>query len=277
MTLDRDWLVAVARAERVALGTTIQYTPPERWEAVSPVEGWRVKDVLAHLAATEVAAAAYVGDESPAEVEEFEKSLPEGESFTLDGFNDWSVRRRADVHTVSLAQEWGRAADLLLARVAKSSPEEWREKVIDWLMGEIRLGYLVQLRVTEWWIHGEDVRFGAGLPPRKEHPPIHSVNDLGIRMLPYWLARAGKSFPRKSVKVGLDGAGGGSWHYGLEAGYRPPQGRKPDVTIGGRGDAFATLVARRADPDVLLYEGLVNYGGDPEIAEAILQEIRISG
>jgi hypothetical protein len=51
MDIDRDRMLAIARHERDALGRTVQYTPPDRWEAESPCEVWRVKDVLAHLAA----------------------------------------------------------------------------------------------------------------------------------------------------------------------------------------------------------------------------------
>src|SRR5438128_500884 len=83
-----------ARAKREALGRTIQYTPSDRWDAPSAAAGWRNRDVIGHLAAQEVAAAASVAGEPLTELEEFRKSL-EAAPFSLDEFNGWTVRRRA--------------------------------------------------------------------------------------------------------------------------------------------------------------------------------------
>jgi uncharacterized protein (TIGR03083 family) len=275
VALDRDWLIGIARHERVALGTTVQYTPPDRWEAESPCEGWRVKDVLAHLAGAEVAAAALVGEEEATELEEFRKTLDTG-PLTLNGWNAWAVEKRRDAPTRSLALEWGRAADLLLARTSETAPEEWLKRVVAWFDYDLPLGYLIQLRVCEWWVHGEDIRAGGGLPPRREHPPIFCVNDFAIRSLPYWLSLAEQTFPG-SVQVTLEGVGEGTWHRGLAPGDRPSEKKKPDVVIDGYGYYFALVAAGRMDPDVALYEGVINAGGNAAAIDAIFKNLRVSG
>jgi uncharacterized protein (TIGR03083 family) len=273
MTLDRSWLLATARAEREALGRTVQYTAPEAWDAESPCEGWRNKDVLAHLAASDVAAASIIADEEATEVEEYRKTL-DGREFRGPEWNDWTVERRRDVPTLQLATEWGRAADLLLSRAAKADDDEWQDRMVAWTAGDIRLGYLVQARVAEWWAHGEDVREGGLLPPRREPNPIYALNDLAIRMIPYGLSLEGRSFPGRSVRIDLEGVGEGSWHQGLEAGKSPPEGKRPDAYIEGRGYEFASVAAKRADPDVVLYEGVILIGGDLEVAEAVVRSLR---
>ena len=271
--MDRDELLAVARHERDSLGRTVQYTPPERWLEASPCEGWRVKDVLAHLAASEVAAAALVGGEAITELDEYRKSL-DGEPVTPDGWNGWSVARRADDAPVALALEWGRAADLLLARAAAATEEDWRDLEIAWVAGDIRLRYLVQARVAEWWVHGEDIREGAALPPRIEHRPVSLVNDLAIRLIPYSLSLADLSFPGKVVRVSLEGVGGGTWVASTDARPHTPEDSPSDALIAGRGYAFASVAGGRADADVCLYEGLLNVGGDIEVGEAVLHTLR---
>lgn len=273
MTLDRTWLLGVASAEREALGRTIQYTDPSYWEKASRLEGWRVRDVVAHLAASEVFSSAVLGDEEPTEVEEYVKSAGT-DRVDLDGFNGWAVARRADLPLHHVAMEWGRAADLLLARASKTSEEDWRSRAVRWFTGDLKLGYLIQARVSEWWSHGDDIRTGSDQPPRVEHPPIFCLNDLAIRMLPYALGLDGKSYPGRSVQVTLEGAGEGRWHYGLQAGFIPPKGKEPDAYILGRAPAFALVAARRADPDVALYDGALNIGGDTELARSVLQSIR---
>ncbi len=148
--LDRTWLLGTARAEREALGRTIQYTPPDAWDQESPAEGWRNRDIVAHLAATEVAAAAVIAGEPPSELEEYMKTL-NGEPFSVDAFNDYSVRKRANEPFRVVVREWGQAADLLLVRAGKLSDEEWSERKVDWVAGRIGVPYLVQERVVEWW------------------------------------------------------------------------------------------------------------------------------
>jgi uncharacterized protein (TIGR03083 family) len=271
--LDREWLLGEARAEREALGRTVQYTDPARWDAESPNEGWRLKDVMAHLAASETVAAAVIGDEPPTEFEEYRKSL-DGSPLRVDGWNDWSVARRRDDPALALALDWGRAADLFLVRASKVTPEDWEERTVQWTVGEMRVGYLVQYRLAEWWGHGEDVREGGGLAPRLEHPPIYFVNDLAVRLIPYGLGLQGKSFPGKTVRVELEGMGEGEWLAALAAGETPPEGRKPDAYIAGRGHAFASVATGRADPDVCLYEGILQVGGDVELCNAVLKALR---
>ena len=270
--LDREWLLGVARAERDALGRTVQYTDPSRWEAESPNEGWRIKDVMAHLAASELVAAAVIGDEPLVEVDEYRKGL-DG-PLTVDGWNDWSVDRRREEGALALAMEWGRAADLFLVRASKIPDEDWEKKILQWVVGEMRIGYLVQYRVAEWWAHGEDVREGGGLAPRLEHPPIFCVNDLAIRLLPYGLGLQGESFPGATIRVQLEGVGEGDWVAPLAAEETTGPTGKPDAHIAGRGHAFASVAAGRADPDVCLYEGILQVGGDVELCDAVLRSLR---
>lgn len=273
MTLDQTWLMGTARAEREAMGRTIQYTPPDRWEADSASPGWRNRDIVAHLAADDVLAAAVVGDESPTELEEYLKEL-DGEPFTIDAFNEWTLRRRADQPLRAVVAEWGRAADLFLGRASKITPEEWTSRRVQWVAGEIGISYLVQSRVMEWWLHGEDLRAGADLEPRIEHPPIFCVNDLAVRMMPYALGLAGLRFSGRSAKVEIAAAGGGSWHYGLAPRETPDPGKEPDTVIKGRGYPFALVAGRRVPAEYYLAMGELAIGGDVELGETILHHLR---
>jgi uncharacterized protein (TIGR03084 family) len=273
VTLDRTWLLATARAEREALGRTIQYAPPAIWDQESVLGGWRNRDIVAHLAATDVAAAAVIAGEVPAELEEYLKSAG-GDRVGVDDFNQWSVERRAGDPFRTVVTEWGRAATLLLSRASAIPPEEWTTRRVTWVAGEMGASYLIQSRVMEWWVHGEDLGAGADLPPRIEHPPIYCVNDLAVRTIPYALSLAGLSFPGKSVRVELEAAGGGSWHWGLAPRERPDPDRRPDAIIEGRGSSFARVAARRAPYEQFLFDGTLQTSGDDELAETVLRHLR---
>lgn len=273
MVLDRAWLLGVARREREALGRTIQYTRADAWEHRGLWRGRPIADVLCHLAASEVAAAALLGGDRAAELEEYPAS-PAQEPPTVEGWIEWSVARRASLPPIAVALEWGGAADRLLAQISRTSDEEWRERQVPWFGGDLRAGHFVQMRVCQWWIHGQDIREGGGQPMRQEHEPTYVVNDLAIRLIPYALSLVGEPLPGLCVGVELDQVGGGTWLQGTDAGSSPPQGTAPDVMVEGHGPWFALLAAGRADPDQVLYEGLVNVGGDTRAGETILRALR---
>jgi len=272
-SMRRQELLAAARAEREGLGRTTQYFPPEAWEQPSACPGWWNRDVIAHLEAQDTAAAQLLAGEEPVELEAYRRSLGD-RPFSVDGFNDVAVARRAELPVREVLLRWGRAADALLAYAARIPEEEWATRRVPWLAGEIAVRYLIQSRVVEWWVHGEDIRAGAGMPPRIEHPPIHLTIDLAIRMLPWALGRAGLAFPGRSVLVDLEGAGGGTWHWGLGVREIPPEDKKPDAFIQGRAYPFALVAARRAPAERFLDDGNLVVGGDEELALTILEHIR---
>jgi uncharacterized protein (TIGR03083 family) len=270
--MSRTDFMAAASFEREGFGRTVQYTPPQAWDEPSRVPGWDSHDVLAHLHAQETAAAALVGEEVAPELEEYRTSS--GGTLDVDGFNAFAVERRKQVSTRQLAVEWGKAATLLLDRAAIASDEDWASHRIPWLGGDIPLRYLIQTRVVEWWIHGEDIRAGAGLDVRFVHNSIYLVNDLAIRMLPYALGLAGLELPGLSVQVDLEGVGEGSWHYALAPGERPSSDKEPDAFIQGRGFRFALVAGRRDPAERYLEDGNLVVGGDEDLATAILENLR---
>jgi uncharacterized protein (TIGR03083 family) len=274
MALDRTWLLAAARAEREALGRTIQYTEPRYWDQPVGDDGWRIRDVLAHLAASDVAAAAALGDEEQAEIDAYFKGLPEGGLPTVDGFNAFAVERRANAPAREVIREWGRAADLLLARSSEVPAEDWPSRRVYWVAGQMRVPNLVQSRVMEWWLHGEDVRRGAELPTRREHGPIYCVNDLAVRTIPYALSLAGLSFPGRIVRIQLRGQGQGSWVHALAPKDSLPADATPDVAIEGEGYWFAKVAGRRVPAEACLEDGRLIVGGDVALGGTILANLR---
>lgn len=271
MRLSRETLIGLAHAERERLGRSIQYAPAGSWDAPSPCDGWRNRDVIAHLAAQDTAAAQLVGDESAGEFDAF-REANDGDLW-LTGFNEWAIELRKDLPARQVIGDWGRAADLFLHRVSGIAPEEWERTRIAWFAGEIGVRYLVQSRTIEWWVHGEDVREGTGQEPNLQHWPIYLTNDMAIRMLPYTLGRAGLSFPGRSIQVGLEGMGGGTWHWGLAPRETPPDDKKPDAFVDGRAYPFALVASRRARAEPFLDDGNLVTGGDEETALAVLEHL----
>jgi uncharacterized protein (TIGR03083 family) len=271
MKLSQAQLIGLAHAERERLGRSIQFAPAASWDAPSPCEGWRNRDVIAHLAAQDTAAAQLSGGEPAAELDAFREA--NGGDLWVAGFNEWAIEVRKDLATRQLIEHWGRGAELFLRRAAGIPAADWELRKVPWFAGEIGVRYLVQSRAIEWWIHGEDIREGTDQDPNLQHWPIYLTNDMAIRMLPYSLGQAGRSFPGASLRVDLEGMGGGSWHWGLAPRESPPQDKKPDAFVDGRAYAFALVAARRVPGEAFLDDGNLVVGGDEDIALAVLRHL----
>jgi uncharacterized protein (TIGR03083 family) len=272
VTLERTQMLGIANAERARLGRTIQYAPASIWDAESVCAGWRNRDVIAHLAAQDTAAAQLVAGEPAVELDAFREA--NGGELWVSGLNEWAVRVRAETPARQVITDWGRAADAFLALCARLTDEDWRAMRVEWVAGPIGVRYLVQSRVIEWWFHGEDLRESAGLEENPQHWPVYLTNDLAIRMLPYSLGLAGLSFPSRSVQVELEGVGEGTWHWGLAARETPAEDKKADAFIQGRGLAFALVAGRRHEASVFLEDGNLVVGGDEDLALAVLANLR---
>jgi uncharacterized protein (TIGR03083 family) len=271
--LDRQELLGVAHAERQRLGRTVQYADPASWEQPSAVEGWWNRDVMAHLGALDTVAAQLMAGEPPTELDEF-RALPEGEPFSLEPFNAWTVNRRSGADTREILTTWGKAAESFLTFAAILTPQAWETHRFDYVAGPIAARYLVQSRVVEWWLHGEDVRATNGLGPQWQHWPIFLTIDLAVRMLPWALAQQGRDLSGRTVQVVTEGAGEGAWHWGLGAGEVPPQGHEPDAVISARAPQLALVAGHRLDADEAFASGNVVLGGDLALAQVVLHALR---
>lgn len=270
--MERTELTGILHAERTRLGRTIQYADPSLWDAASPCAGWTNRDLMAHLAAQDTAAAQAIGGEPSEEFDAFREA--NGGDLWVSGFNEWAIGVRRDLSTRQILTDWGRAADLLCTRASDIEADRWASARIPWLAGDIGVRYLVQARIVEWWLHGEDLRQGTGQDPNPQHSPIHLTCDLGIRMLPYALGLAGLTFPGRSVRIDLSGMGYGSWHWGLAPRESPAEDHKPDAWIEGRALAFALVAGRRVSADAFLDDGNLVIGGDEDLAVAVLTHVR---
>ena len=272
MTIGRNQMLGIAHAERERLGRTIQYAGPDAWDAESVCAGWRNRDIVAHLAAQDTAAAQLLAGEPAAEFDAF-RGANDGDLW-VNGFNEWAVKVREELPTRQLITDWGKAAQAFLVLAARLSDDGWTSNKVEWVAGQIGIRYLVQSRIIEWWLHGEDIRDGAGLEENPQHWPVYVTNDMAIRMLPWALGQAGLSFPGRSIQVDLEGVGGGTWHWGLEPRTSPPEDKKPDAFINGRGTAFALVAGRRVAAESFLDDGDLVVGGDEALAVVVLELLR---
>ena len=254
LRIGREALLGVAHAERERLGRMIQFADPETWEQPSAAPGWWNRDVMAHLAANDTAAAQLMAGQPAEELEEYRAQLGE-EPFTVDGWNAWTVGRRTGLTTREILETWGRAAEAFLVYAARLDDAEWRNARFPWVAGDLSPRFLIQSQVIEWFLHGEDMRatngVASGWQVGWQQWPVHLTIDMAVRLLPWALERAGldlsgrsASFDAPRSRPGLvalgprlrrgpgAGEGAGRGDHRSRAAVRP--GRRPAARRGRR-------------------------------------------
>ncbi len=123
------------------------------------------------------------------------------------------------------------------------------------------IGTLLVVRAFELWIHENDIRQAAALPPSvPDASALSLMTDAAARLLPDAAARMGLSEPT-SVHLVLTGPGGGTWD--VLIGQSPPA---QAVAIVTDAVGFCQLAANRITP-----AGLdLHITGDPGRAAEVL-------
>ena len=110
------------------------------------------------------------------------------------------------------------------------------------------LSALLVVRAFEIWVHDNDIRQAAGLPPAVPDPPtLRLMTDLATRLLPRAAAAGGLPGP-VAVHLVLTGPGGGTWDVTLDAGPGGTQPGPVPLRIVTDAVGFCQLVASRARP-----------------------------
>ena len=114
--MKRTKLIGILHAERSRLGRSVQYADPTTWDSASPCQGWTNRDLMAHLAAQDTAAAQLLGGEVAEELDAFREA--NGGDLWVDGLNEWSIGVRSELPSSTTSTSYVTPA---ASRVSRSS------------------------------------------------------------------------------------------------------------------------------------------------------------
>jgi uncharacterized protein (TIGR03084 family) len=198
------------------------------WASPSAAAGWRVVDVLLHLAQTEEAVAATVtGTPMRPDV-----PAPEQGTVSVDEAMDrWVAAERAGPEVVY--PRWQEARRGSVAALRAADPDQ----ASPWASAPLRPATLATTRLAEHWAHTLDITGPLSIPYPDTVRLWHIVR-LAHRTLPYAFAVAGEQ--PDPVRVELTAPDGATWQFG------PPDAPS---TINGPAGAFCRVGAQRLAPE----------------------------
>jgi len=169
---------------------------------------------------------------------------PEVAAASHVGSTQAAAARQAGRPPAQTRAEWRRAADRTVSLV-DAAGDLHAEVAVHGM--RVPLGLLLVTRAFELWVHDNDIRLAAALPPSvPDASTLSLMTETAARLLPYSAARSGLS-EHTSVHLVLTGPGGGTWD--VLIGQIPPSPTAVGIVTDSVG--FCRLVANRATPELL--------------------------
>ncbi|SRR6266545_1893859 len=222
------------------VGRTLADLAPDAWAANVPATpAWSVGDVVSHLADGERAALA-VATGQPLEG-------ADGGGTAVASIDQWTaaqVAAHAGEAPTARLHAWEAASDAWRWHLAAVEGDGWRQRV-PWVLGQVSLRTLAQLRLNEAWLHGHDVAAAVGAAFEIDQATLAWMTDLAARVIPGGLSRRGRPHPGTAILVRLGGAG--EWLVGGAVGERPEPGRQADLVLEADPLAFVLRAAGRTE------------------------------
>jgi uncharacterized protein (TIGR03084 family) len=247
-----DILIALA-AQHAELAHIVDACTSADWERPTRCEGWDVAAVLLHLAQTDELAT----QSAHGELDQFAGGfIGSGTSQTITV--DDAAAAQVDIERAAggdaIRTRWHRASQAMRDAFAAGDPH----LRVTWVSGQLSLHTLAATRLSEAWIHTDDIASALDI----EIPPtdrLRHIARLAWRTLPYAFERADLQLTGP-VALDLTGPNGERWRF--------DPGEPAVTTITGSAAEFCEVAARRVPPAATNLEGA---GPD---AAAVLELVR---
>ncbi|PJJ47846.1 uncharacterized protein (TIGR03083 family) [Mumia flava] len=236
------------------------------WGTLTGCPGWRVREVVAHLAAVE---AELAGGDGPSDVVITGAEM--GSAYVEAG-----VAQRAEVSTVGLVDELAEAVEarrkaLAPAPTEPASPADHSPGGSGWTW-EV----LLRNRVIDMWVHEQDIRRAVGRPGGYDGAAAQIVTQVFTMAIPFVVGKRVGADPGTTVVLEITGDVARTIAVGVsdDGRARPLDGppAEPDVTLELDVDTFITLATgRRA-----LRPATLSWTGDQRLAGAVLANLAVT-
>jgi len=224
-------------AQHAALDELLASLDDQGWASPSRCEGWDVADVVLHLVQTDELALASVAGTFREGLEQMVVGL-EPASDIDDGAGLLVARDRGIAPDV-LFRRWQHTAANLRSSFAGIDPATR----LQWVAGTLAARTLITTRLTEAWIHTEDIAVPLGMPHDAGNR-LWLVTRLAWRTIPYAFARSDETL-HGSVVFQLTAPDGSTWEF--PGSTEPPESSDRVTVVTGPAIDLCRVAGQRLD------------------------------
>jgi uncharacterized protein (TIGR03083 family) len=230
--IDRDEMVGLATTEYERLLTLLRTLEPADWDRPTVCDGWRVKDMVAHLLGAAEANASLV--ENARQVLRGRGRVRDDGRALVDGINDVQVDERRHLSPAELVERLAAVAPRAVRGRRRTPPPLRRVPVPGPLGDPITLGFLVDVAYTrDQWMHRVDVSRATD-----RELVLTGAHDGRIvaDIVRDWAAAHGEAF-----ELELTGPAGGHYHQGTDGPELTVDAVELCLAVSGRSEAAGLL------------------------------------
>ncbi|WP_054815610.1 maleylpyruvate isomerase family mycothiol-dependent enzyme [Nocardia arizonensis] len=257
---DRIEMTALLSQQWTRIAELVADLDEQRWRTPSPLPGWTVFDVVAHVIGTE---SMLLGEKPPAADPAQDpvdvRTLPHVRN-EIAAFNEVWVQRLRPLTGARLLELYGEVTDARRAALSKMDDAEWTAPTPS-PVGEVPYGRFMRVRIFDCWMHELDIADALGVAVDEGGPRAEAAFAEFAASLPRVIAKLGKAPAGARVRFDVRG----------------PLARTLHIAIDGRAayvDGFdgPPTVAIELDHGLL-----VRLGGGRTTAEDHLADISVTG
>lgn len=261
-------LVEIWHAACTDFVALVREIPREQWDLPTDLEGWSVKDNVAHTAHLEAVLAGTPEETIHVDEAPHLKSL-------MSYYTEQGVLARRDRDMGVLADEIERAVETRYAALLADPPADGSAKPPK-TPGDVPWDYrtLLSNRPFDVWMHDQDVRRAIGRPGGYDCPAAQHVLAVLGRGLPMVVGKRVAPAPGTVVRVSLPGTGlGWTVVVGEDGRAAATDDRTaPTTTVELEAEDFVVLAGGRRGPATT--RPVVK--GDEDVARHLLESLTVT-
>jgi len=241
----------------------------QQWQTPTPLPGWCVHDVVAHIIGTE---SALHGISTPdAEVDVSTLGHVRND---VGVANECWVRHLSGESGIDLQQRFRSVTDDRRKSLTDMSVDDWNAPTMT-PVGPDSYGRFMRVRVFDCWMHEQDIRDGLNQPASEAElagPAGRLVIDEMVTTMGFVVGKLGKAPDGSRVAIELTGPLARTIRVLVDGRARVVDdfgAQEPTVTIQLDGVLFTRLAGGRADSGA----AGVELGGDQEVGARIVEHL----
>ncbi len=269
--LDKSEVLAGLFAVWDDIAALLDGLPETEWQAASPLPGWDVKALVAHMIGTESFLSGIASPQPDIDVSALEHVRND-----IGAMNECWVRHFGGESGASVLERFGAITDSRRTALTSMSDDDWNA-VTPTPAGMDSYGRFMRIRVFDCWMHEQDIRAAVQRPSSDDDldgPASQLVLDEIAATMGYVVGKLAKAPDgsrilfeltgplARGIRVSVDGRAQVVDDFG---------GQEPTATIRLDGLQFTRLAGGR--PMSAARARDIELGGDKDVAERIVERL----
>jgi uncharacterized protein (TIGR03083 family) len=267
--LDRQDVLEGLFAVWDEIDTVLAGLADEQWQARTPLPGWTVHDVTAHLIGTESMLQGAATPDADIDVSTLKHVRND-----VGVMNERWVRKLRGISATDLIDRFRATTDQRREALSSMGDDDWNQ-ITATPAGPDTYGRFMRVRDFDCWMHLHDIRDALDQPAADVAGPSSrlALDEIAASM-GFVVGKLGRAPDGSRVAIELTGPLQRSINVAIEGRGQVVVdfgGRSPTATIALDGLLFTRLAGGRTTPDQ--HPEAISYGGDEAVGQRIVEHL----